>query len=230
LINICKNISDHFQLTNINLDFYPGEVHAIIGENGSGKSSLMKVISGILYPDSGKIIFNEEPVKFKSITDGKRHGIYYVPQETNLFDNLTVAENIFIDSVSYKYNLYSIFNSNKILYMAENLLKELEIDIKAQTFVKNLTLSQKQILSFVKAYVINAKFTIFDEPSSALTDIENDILFKIIKYLQSNGSSIILISHKLDRIIKVGDRIAILKDGSIIRKGNMRDFTNETII
>src|SRR5690625_339379 len=230
LININKKISDNFQLSNISADFYPGEVCAVIGENGSGKSSLMKVISGILTPDSGEILFNNKPVAFKSIYDAKKQGIYYVPQESNLFDNLTVAENIFIDSVSHRYNLYEAVNTNEVLHNAGQLLEELNINMEVEEYVKNLNLSQKQILSFVKAYVINARFTIFDEPASSLTDIENATLFKIIDLLKANGSSIILISHKLERIMEIGDKVIILKDGSIIEKGSIKDYTNESII
>ncbi|HSH50533.1 MAG TPA: ATP-binding cassette domain-containing protein [Bacteroidales bacterium] len=101
LINLNKRISKFFKLSNINIDFYPGKICALVGENGSGKSSLMKIISGIFYPDSGEIIFNNQSVKFNSIYDSKKLGIYYVPQETSLFDNLTVAENIFISSISF---------------------------------------------------------------------------------------------------------------------------------
>ena len=230
LININKRISKSFKLSNINIDFYPGRICAVVGENGSGKSSLMKVISGIISPDSGEIKFNNKSVNFKSIRDSKKLGIYYVPQETNLFDNLTVAENIYLSSVSFDYPPYHQVDYNSMVYMAEKIFLELDVELDPQEYVKNIGLSQRQILSFVKAYVANGKFTIFDEPSSALTDVENDILFKIINILKSRGSSIILISHKIDRIKKICDRIAVLKNGSIVDQGDMKDFSNERII
>ncbi|HSH50532.1 MAG TPA: ATP-binding cassette domain-containing protein [Bacteroidales bacterium] len=117
-----------------------------------------------------------------------------------------------------------------MFYLTEKIFHELNIDLNPQDYVKNISLSQRQILSFVKAYVANAKFTIFDEPSSALTDVENDILFKIINILKSRGSSIILISHKIDRIKKISDKIVVLKNGSIIEQGDMKDFSSERII
>lgn len=230
LININKRISKSFKLSNINIDFYPGEVCAVIGENGSGKSSLMKVISGLLSPDSGEVKFNNKTVKFKSIYEGKRQGVYYVPQEISLFDNLTVAENIFIDSISFTYAPYHYVDYNNMFYLTKKLFEELNIDLNPQEYVKNMDLSQKQILSFTKAYVTNAKFTIFDEPSSTLTDVENDILFKIINILKSRGNSIILISHRINRIKKISDKIVILKNGSIIKKGNIKNFNSEKII
>lgn len=230
LRDINKKISDTFSLSNINIDFYPGEVYAIIGENGSGKSSLMNLISGVLSPDSGRMLFNNKNVKFKSIYDGKSHGIYYIPQETNLFDNLTVAENIFINSFSFKYDPYNVINLNKIYHMTQKLFEELSIDLDPQEYVKNMNLSQKQILCFIQAYVADAKLTIFDEPASALTDVENDILFNIIQILKSKGSSIIIISHKIERIVKVGDKLAILKDGVIVEKGNINEFSSDKII
>lgn len=230
LIDVHKKISDIFHLKNISIDFYPGKVCAVIGENGSGKSSLMNVISGLLPIDKGKMIFDNKPVSLSSINDGKTKGIYYVQQETNLFENLTVAENIFIDSLSYSYSPFSKIDFNEIYSMAEELFDELNVEFDPLAYVKNMNLSQRQILSFIKAYVANAKITIFDEPSSALTDIENNILFNIIDLLKSKGSSIILISHKIDRILKVGDQVAILRNGSIIEKGDLKDYSNEKII
>ncbi len=230
LKNLNKKISEDFQLYDINMDFYPGEVTALIGENGSGKSSLMKIISGLLSPDSGKILWNGEKIKFKSIYEGKQKGIYYVPQETSLFENLTVVENIFIDSISYRKNIYDIYHIYDLLHYVESIFKKLNIKLNPHEYVKNLNQSQRQILSFTKAYVINAEFTIFDEPSSSLTDIENDILFEIIKLLKDNGSSIVLISHKIQRIIEIGDKLTILKDGSILEQGDIKDFTKERII
>lgn len=230
LVDVNKKISDIFQLKDINIDFYPGKVCAVIGENGSGKSSLMNVISGLLSVDSGKIILDNEIINLNSINDGKNKGIYYVQQETNLFDNLTVAENIFIDSISYSFSPFKKVDFNEIYSLTEKLFDQLNVKFDPLDYVKKMNLSQRQILSFVKAYVANAKITIFDEPSSALTDIENDILFGIIDLLKTNGSSIIIISHKIDRILNIGDQIAILRNGSIIEKGDLKDYSNERII
>lgn len=230
LININKKISSSFKLSNININFYPGEICAIVGENGSGKSSLMKIISGLTSPDSGVMQFDNKTVNFHNIYDGKKQGIFYVPQETYMFDNLTVGENIFIDSLLLGHAPHQSINYNKIFHLTEKLFCKLTISIDPQEYVKNLSLSQKQILSFIKAYVANAKITIFDEPSSTLTDIENNILFRVIDLLKSKGSSIIFISHKIERIKKVSDKIAILKNGSIIQNGDIRDFSTEKII
>lgn len=230
LVDVNKKISDIFSLSNINMDFYPGKVCAVIGENGSGKSSLMNVISGLLPIDSGEIILDKENLDLKSINDGKNKGIYYVQQETNLFENLTIAENIFIDSLSYSYSPFRKVNFNEIYDLAKRLFQDLNVDFDPFGYVKNMNLSQRQILSFIKAYVANARITIFDEPSSALTDIENDILFNIIELLKTNGSSIIIISHKIDRILSIGDQLLIMRDGSIIEKGDLKDYSNERII
>lgn len=230
LVDVHKKISDIFHLKNINIDFYPGKVCAVIGENGSGKSSLMNVISGLLPIDSGKMTLDNKQISLDSINDGKNKGIYYVQQETNLFENLTIAENIFIDSLSYSYSLFNKIDFNEIYNMAEELFEELNVKFDPLGYVKNMNLSQRQILSFIKAYVANAKITIFDEPSSALTDIENDILFNIIELLKANGSSIIIISHKIDRILNIGDQVAILRNGTIIEKGDLKNYSNEKII
>ncbi|MDR7869533.1 MAG: sugar ABC transporter ATP-binding protein [Tissierellaceae bacterium] len=230
LVEVNKKISDIFELNDINIDFYPGKVCAVIGENGSGKSSLMNVISGLLPLDSGKMILDNEVINLNSINDGKNKGIYYVQQEANLFENLTIAENVFIDSLSYSYSPFKTVDFNEIFNLTKNLFRKLNVELDPLAYVKNMNLSQRQILSFVKAYVANAKITIFDEPSSALTDIENDILFRIIDLLKENGSSIIIISHKIDRILSIGDYVAILRNGSIIEKGNLKDYSNERII
>ncbi|MBC8588981.1 sugar ABC transporter ATP-binding protein [Paratissierella segnis] len=230
LININKRISSKFKLSNINMDFYPGEVCGIIGENGSGKSSLMKIISGIYKPDSGIIEFESNHVEFPNVFESKKKGIYYVPQEINLFDNLTVAENIFIDVKSHLYAPYDIVKMNNIYHLTEEIFNELNVDIDPFMYVKDMELSKKQILSFVKAYISDAKFIIFDEPASTLTDLENDILFDIINKLKANNCSIVLISHKIDRIKKISDKIAVLKNGSIIKKGESKDYSSEKII
>ncbi len=230
LKNITKYFSEDFTLTNINLDLFPGEVHILIGENGSGKSTIMKIIGGILKPDRGTIFINNVATTFDSEYDAKKHGILYIMQDTNLYYNLTTAENIFYDKLYLMKDNFSGINYFKLFNLCEKILHELNISIDAKEEIKHLSFAQKQLIELAKAYVSDAKIIIFDEPSSALTDFEKDILFKVVTILKNKGIAIFYISHKLDDIKKIGDRITVLHHGQIVGTKNTEEASKDTVI
>ena len=230
LSDINKYFSEDFSLQNINLDLYEGEVHVIMGENGSGKSAIMKIISGIFQPDSGKIILEGMPVHFKSVYDSKKHGIHYVMQDTNLYENLSVAENVFFDKMPYIHNFFKLIDINKMYYDCQILFDKLNIDIDPQKTVSQLGFAQKQLVELAKACISPSKILILDEPSAALTESERKILFETIITLKEEGMPIFYISHKLDEVEKIGDRITVIHQGEIVDTKDVKDIDNNTVI
>ena len=230
LLNINIHLSDFFSLKDIYLDLYPGEVHVIIGENGSGKSSLMNVILGYYLKDSGSIFIDDELAYINSPIDAKKYGIAMIHQDPALFDHFTVAENIYIDSKPYLISLLKIIDWSKLNLDCEKLFDKFNLKLNSKSLVKDLSIAQKQLVEICKAYVSDARIIIMDEPTSALTDSEASLLFKIIKELKKSQVSIFYISHKLEEIKKIGDRITIIRGGKIIGTENIDSMNVDSII
>ncbi|MBZ4655731.1 MAG: transporter related [Thermoanaerobacter sp.] len=228
-----KNISKFFPgvkaLNNVNLVLREGQVHALVGENGAGKSTLMKILSGIYIPDEGNIIYEGEEVIFRTPNDAKDKKISIIHQELNLCNNLSVADNIFAGKEFLK-NKLQFLDKKKINQEAKKLLDYLEVDIKPDEFVGSLSISKKQMVEIAKAMAENARILIMDEPTSALTEKETDVLFKLISNLKSKGVSIVYISHRMEEIIKIADCVSVLRDGNYIGSMDIKDVTIPKII
>lgn len=228
-----KNINltvSNFKLNNINLCLYPGEVHMIMGENGSGKSLLMELISGMLQPDSGDIYFDSQPVKPKSLTSFSSSELIFIQQHSILIDNLSVAENLFFHNLPYMNKLLHIIDYNKLNKQYRDLIKELNLPLEATDKVSTLGLAQKQVIEFCKAYVSDAKVVILDEPSAALTPSERELLYRIVNHIKARGAGIFYITHRIDDVMQIGDRISIIKDGSFIGTKLVADTTEDEIV
>ncbi|HHY82681.1 MAG TPA: sugar ABC transporter ATP-binding protein [Clostridiales bacterium] len=226
-----KNIHKHFAgvhaLNNVSLTIYAGEVHALIGENGAGKSTLMKVLTGIHEKDHGQIFFRGREVDIKTPQEAQALGINMIHQELNLMPHLTVAQNIYIGREPMK----GIFlDERKINQMAGELLKSLKIDIDPATRVSNLTIAKQQMVEIAKALSFDSSLLIMDEPSAALTEGEIQELFKFIRDLKARGHSIIYITHRLDELPHIADRITVLRDGQYVDTVNIHDVTKQQII
>ena len=227
LIDISKSFPGVKALDHVNFDLKAGEVHALVGENGSGKSTLMKILSGVYTKDEGKIIVNGQEVEFQNPRAAQAMGICIIHQELNLCRHLSIAENIYLGREPYQ----GLFvNQKKQIEDTRKILKRLDVDLDPTTRVSELTVSKQQMVEIGKAISTNAKIIIMDEPTSALTIKEIDELFKIIHVLKQEGHGIIYISHRLDELASVADRVTVIRDGQHIITMDYKDTTQERII
>ncbi len=212
--NIRKTFPGVVALDNVNMDLYRGEVHAICGENGAGKSTLMKILSGIYQPDSGALYLKGQKTSIHGTQSAQQLGICIIHQELNLAPHLTVAQNMFLGREPMIYG--KIIDEKKLNRMATEILQSLHLDIKPTTLVKDLSVSKQQMVEICKALSVESQILIMDEPTSALSEAEIDELFKIIHKLKTEGVGIFYISHRLEELKHIVDRISVLRDGCYI--------------
>ncbi|MDR0362977.1 MAG: sugar ABC transporter ATP-binding protein [Planctomycetota bacterium] len=215
-------------LDNVYLELRKGEVHVLLGENGAGKSTLMKILSGVYQADSGAIVYKGKPVQFKTATEALRAGIGIIYQELNLVPHLTVAQNIFIGKEPVKMGF--TIDAARMNRDAVEILKRLNADIKPTALVKNIAVSKQQMVEVAKALSYNSDVLIMDEPTSALTEAEIEELFKVIKSLRAQGVGIIYISHRLEEIREIADRVTIFRDGQYVSTDDYGDLTLDEIV
>lgn len=209
-------------LDNIDYNVWRGKVNVIIGENGAGKSTLMKILAGVQQPTSGEIRLNGELVTLNSTREAARHGIGMVHQELNLFENLSVAENIFLGRELQR-GLKPIDEKTQEARTAE-LMRRLDQAISPREQVANLKVGQQQLVEIAKALAENTDILILDEPTSALSKTEVEILFRVIRELTRQGVTIIYISHRLEELMAIGDVITILRDGRFQAQAEVSDI------
>jgi ribose transport system ATP-binding protein len=230
LKDICVQVSETFQLDRINLTLFPGHVHILMGENGSGKSSLIHTISGNLRPFAGQIFLAGQPVQIHSPADARALGIATAYQEANLFHNLTVAENIFVEHLPRRADRFRTIDWPRLYADTTRLLDTLGLTIPAQKKVRQLNVAECHLIEIVKAYVSGASVIIFDEPTAALTDREVAILFNMIREFQKRQAAILYVTHRLDELRQIGDELTILRDGQVSYSGNVHDLAPGQII
>jgi len=211
MVGINKSFPGVKALNDISLTVEEGEVLALIGENGAGKSTLMKILSGVYTMDSGEIYVSGQPVHIDSPLSATSIGISIIYQELNQMPNLSIAENIFMgrEKASFKF----LSNKAAMEREAEGLVKQVGLHVGVSTLIGSLSIAQRQMVEVAKALSMNAKIIIMDEPTSSLTDRENEILMDIIRGLREHGVSVVFISHKLNEIFQISDRITVLRDG-----------------
>lgn len=209
-------------LKSVDFDVRKGAVNVLVGENGAGKSTLMKIISGVEQPTEGTIRLNGEPIRMTSTQDAIRNGIGIVFQELNLFPNMTVAENIFITREQCRFGIDIDRTTQEEKSRA--LMRRLEHDIPVDRPVGELRIGQQQIVEIAKALSQDARILIMDEPTSALSATEVEILFRVIAELKAQGVAIVYISHRLEELVRIGDFITVLRDGSITGSSSMKDI------
>lgn len=227
LTGISKSFPGVKALDDVSFDLRPGEVHALLGENGAGKSTLMKIIAGIYQRDSGEYLVGGEPVGDLTPKGAQELGIAIIHQELNMCSHLTVAENMFLGREPAKMGVISHSELNR---MASEVLERLHLDINPSTVVGQLTVSKQQMVEIAKALSINARVLIMDEPTSALTDREINDLFRIIRELKESGHGIIYISHRLEELTQITDRITVFRDGQYVTTKNFADTSIPEII
>ena len=221
-ILVLKGVSKEFPgvkaLDNVNLAVRRGEVLALAGENGAGKSTLMKILSGSYTRDSGTIEFCGQQVDIQQPRDAEKLGLSIIYQELNILQGLTVAENIFLGRQPRKNGL---INWKKMNQAAEMLFRRLNIHLDVRRKVLGMSIAEQQLVEIAKAISFDAKIVIMDEPTSSLTEQETQLLFRIIRDLKAQDISIIFISHRLDEIFTIADRITVLRSRYKIGKRNL---------
>ena len=225
--NIAKSFSGTKVLKGVNLELGHGEILALLGENGAGKSTLMKILSGIYSKDSGEIYLDGELCHFQNPKEAQNQGVAIIHQEMNLCNDLSVSENIFLGrEVMDGLRL----NHKKMDEEAQKILDDLGISMKSTELAGDLKVSEQQMVEIAKALSQDAKVLIMDEPTSALSRKEIEDLFRVIRKLRDEGRGIIYISHRLDELRAIADKVSILRDGENVISGNLKDFSIDDII
>ncbi len=225
--NITKIYPGVVALNDVSMDVREGEVHALIGENGAGKSTLIKVITGAIEPNDGEILYGGKSYSRMSPELSRQLGIEAIYQEFNLAPAVSVAENIYIGS---KVNDGPVIDYKKLYSDAAKVLDNFTVEISPKSLVKDLTVAYMQLVEIAKAIARNAKLIIMDEPTAPLTEDEVGNLFEIIAQLKKQGVSIIYISHRLDELFAVSDRVTVMRDGEVITTKDTKDFNKEQLI
>ncbi len=231
-ILVMRDISKHFggvqALCDVDFSCNKGEIHALIGENGAGKSTLLKILSGVYRKDKGDMIYKGGHIDFHTPEQAQHHGIVMVYQELTLINELNVAENVFL-SIEPR-NKAGFVDKKRMYSIVSDMMKKYDIDISPKAIVGNLTVAQQQMIEILKILVRNAELIIFDEPTSALGKDDVAKLFQIIKTLRDEGKTIIFISHRLEEIFEISQRITVLKDGRLIGTKSADELDTDSLI
>ncbi|MEQ8446097.1 MAG: sugar ABC transporter ATP-binding protein [Pelagibacterium sp.] len=223
---VSKSFGEVPVLFSVDFDVRAGEVHALIGENGAGKSTLIKILSGIEQPTSGTIVLDGEPIRLPSNGESESLGIVVIYQELNLAEHLTVAESIFLGR---EWMRFGFLRRNEMLAEAQRILDGLHVSIDPNARINTLSVADKQMVEIAKAISRDARVLIMDEPTAVLTSAETDIFFEQVRRLKSKGVAIVFISHKLDEVMALSDRITVLRDGQLIATVETGDLTPDAI-
>jgi len=225
--NITKRFGGVTALLDVAFEISGGELHAIVGENGAGKSTLMKILAGVITDYDGELRLRGEPIAFDGTRDAERKGVSIIHQELNLVEELTVAANIFLGRE--KHTRFRLIDDAAMEREAAELFERLECGIRPDAFVRDLRVGDQQLVEIAKALSFDADILIMDEPTSALTEAEVDRLFRVIERLRTRGVTILYISHKMDEVFRLSDRITVLRDGKHVATVNREDTSPRKI-
>jgi ribose transport system ATP-binding protein len=224
LTNICRSFGPVQVLHDVDIALVPGEVHALIGENGAGKSTTMKIMSGYLAPTKGAVSLNGAPVSFANSQDAEAHGVVLIHQEFNLADQLSVEQNIFLGHEKRR----GLFLDKAAMQTETRaLLARLNCSVDPSARVRDIANAEKQLVEIAKALSRNAKVLIMDEPTAVLTEREAEVLFEQVERLKAEGVAILFTSHKLDEVKRISDQITVLRDGHVVSQGPASDYTED---
>lgn len=227
LEGIVKTFPGVRALDGVSFSVMPGEVHALMGENGAGKSTLMKVLGGIYQPDEGDIYMADAKVVMSGPLEAKAKGIVFIHQELSLAEELSVAENIYLGELPRK--SFGRVDWATLADKTNTILKKLNVGFDATTRVGDLSIANQQMVEIARALTVDAKAVIFDGPTASLTDAEKSVLFDVIADLKADGVGIIYISHQMDEIFKITDRISVLRDGQYQGTVTTADANEESV-
>lgn len=225
---ISKAFSGVKALSEVNFDLFPGQVHALVGENGAGKSTLVKILTGIENKDAGNIKINGKDTHIKNPHHARTLGVAAIFQELSQIPSLTVAENILLGQEPKKANLF--LDRNKMVGRTRRVLQQYDIDLEPKAKLSVLSTAQRQLAEIAKAVSLEPKILIMDEPTSALTDSEAEIVFKIIEGFKKQGAGIIYVSHRMDEIFRIADTVTILRDGRLIESCDIKELDLSKIV
>ncbi len=229
-----KNISKQFPgvlaLDNVSFQLKPGEIHALVGENGAGKSTLIKIFCGVYSKDSGEIYVNGESIRIPDVPNARRHGITFVPQEIELMNGLNVAENIYVGKYPSRFGFIKWRELNKKTNDIKRMFGGAIAGLDNATLAEELTIANKQLLEILKVLALDIKILCLDEPTSSLTKDEAERLFKLLRQLKNNGISIIYVSHRMEEIFQIADRVTVFKDGKYIKTLDIKNTTIPDVI
>lgn len=226
--NITKKFSGVTALDNVCMELHAGKVNAIIGENGAGKSTLMKILSGVYAEYDGKIIYKNKTVRFANTRQAQAAGIAIIHQELNLIPYLSITENIFLGREIT--NALGMLDKKEMRNKTKKVLDRLHLSVDPDAKIASLKVGQQQVVEIAKALLLDAEVIIMDEPTSAISESEVEVLFDIIAQLKAENKAIVYISHKLDELFRIADRYIVLRDGKSIESGNMQGMTHDSII
>ena len=225
---IGKRFTGVVALNEVSMELPGGKVTAIIGENGAGKSTLMKILSGV-YPEyEGRVLFKGEEVRFSNPKEAQERGIAIIHQELNLIPDLSITENIFLGREIT--NSWDMLNKKAMRQKTQELLDKLKLHVSPDTLIRELKVGQQQVVEIAKALLTHSEVIIMDEPTSAISGHEVEILFTIIENLRNEGKAIVYISHKLDELFRIADRYIVLRDGQVTESGSMEGVNQDAII
>jgi ABC-type sugar transport system ATPase subunit len=228
LRGIQKRFGGITALRDANLDVRPGEVHLLMGENGAGKSTLMKIVAGMYKRDGGEMLWRGQPVSFASPSEAAANGIGMVHQESLLAPHLTVAENIFLGRETT--SRIGWLKRRQLIEQASRLIAENRFRLDPEARVEKLTPAGKQLVEICRALAQGSSLLIFDEPTSSLSESETREVFRIVKEVRSRDMAVIYITHRLDELRSIGDRVTVLRDGATVYTGNLSELTREKLI
>jgi len=225
--NISKTFPGVKALDGVSFSVNKGEVHGLVGENGAGKSTLMKIMTGVYHADEGKIFIEGKGVKIDSVKKAQQLGISIIFQELNLCPHLTVADNIFIGRPPKR---FGFVDDRQMHINAKKILDDLDIDIPTNTIVGTLSIAKQQMVEIAKAISYNSKILVLDEPTAALTEKEIAQLFDIVRNLQKKGVGMVYISHRMEELAQICERVTVLRDGKYIGTRNYKDTTVDELV
>jgi rhamnose transport system ATP-binding protein len=225
-----QHVSKRFDVTqaldDVSLALYPGEIHALLGENGAGKSTLIKIMTGIHRPDRGQLTLDGKPIAVHNSVDAQKFGIAAIHQEPMIFPDLTVAENIFISHAQRS----PFIHWARMVEEAETLLAQLDIRLDVRSQASGLTLAQQQAVEIAKAISLKVRVLIMDEPTASLSAHEVEQLFKLARRLRDQGVALLFISHRMEEVFAIADRITVMRDGKVISTDAAAEYTTERVI
>src|SRR5499426_2312348 len=227
---ITKSFAGNVVLAGVSLTARAGEVHALVGENGAGKSTLMKILAGVYQPDAGEILIDGEPCVFARPADALTRGVAMIYQELSLAPHLTVAENIFLGREPLKLAPIGLIDNRELQRRARLMLVDFGFDIDPRSRVGRLSAASRQLVEITRAIVEARRVIVMDEPTSSLTAQEVEELFRLIRDLKSRGLAIIYISHRLEELDEIADRLTILRDGRVVYTGQWGQIQTDEII